>query len=92
MILKKRKTKGRRLPNGLGSITKRSDCNRSRPYLVRVKVNGKLKSIGDAATYEQGLEMLLQYRDDPSLFVDTVTSFSDVYVLMRTGQNHANQL
>lgn len=84
MILKKRKTKGRRLPNGLGSITKRSDCNRSRPYLVRVKVNGKLKSIGDAATYEQGLEMLLQYRDDPSLFVDTVTSFSDVYVLMRT--------
>jgi len=53
MILKKRKTKGRRLPNGLGSITKRSDCNRSRPYLVRVKVNGKLKSIGDAATYEQ---------------------------------------
>lgn len=83
MIIKKRKPKGRRLPNNLGSITKRSDCNRSRPYLVRVKVNGKLKSIGDAATYEQGLEMLLQYRNDPSLFIDTVTSFSDVYALMK---------
>jgi len=54
----------KRLPNGIGSITKLSG-NRSKPYLAREGKSGQQKSIGCFRTYQEAMNALGVFNQDP---------------------------
>lgn len=81
MITKKRKRM--KLPNGFGSVVLRTDCNRRKPWSVKVTIDGRQKSIGDTATEIEGLALLAEYHKNPSLFTPALITFSEVFELMR---------
>lgn len=82
-----KKRKRRRLPNGFGSITERDDGNRSRPFIIKKTINGEQRIVGYAATYAEGLEFLVEYNKNPSLFlpilVPTSITFAEVFALWK---------
>ena len=49
-----------KLPNGFGSITKKSG-RRRRPYEIRKFIDGRQKVIGYETTYESALAFLCEY-------------------------------
>ena len=71
-----------RLPNGFGSIVRRDDGNRRKPFEVRKSVDGKQKTLGFFATYEEAIGFLVDYNKNPSLFTPQLITFSEVYNLM----------
>ena len=71
-----------RLPNGFGSIIRRDDGNRRKPYEVRKSVNGKQKTLGFYSTYEEAIGFLVDYNKNPSLFTPQLITFSEMYNLM----------
>ena len=82
--VRQRKHTHLKLPNGFGSITKRTDKPRRKPYEVRkwvVDVQAQ-KVIGWFATYEEAIAFLVEYNKDPSLFGKDAVTFADVYELM----------
>ena len=56
-----------KLPNGFGSITKKSG-RRRRPYEIRKFIDGRQKVIGYETTYESALAFLCEYNKNPLLF------------------------
>lgn len=48
-----------KLPNGFGSVTKRIDGNRRKPYIVRKTMQGKQTIIGSFATYAEAIAFLV---------------------------------
>lgn len=71
-----------KLPNGYGSITKKSDCNRRRPYVVRKTIQGKQMIIGQYATYEEALGFLVDYNKNPHIYSPNRITFTELYHLM----------
>lgn len=77
-----KQSKRMKLPNGFGSIVKRTDKRRRKPYGVRKWIDGKQKMVGSFATYEEAIAYLVELNKDPSVFNVKDISFSEVYELM----------
>lgn len=71
-----------KLPNGYGSITKKTDCNRRKPYIVRKTIQGKQMIIGQYATYEEALGFLVDYNKNPHIYSPNQITFNELYHLM----------
>lgn len=71
-----------RLPNGFGSITKKSG-RRRRPFEIRKFVDGRQKVIGYEATYESALAFLCEYNKNPLLFSPSEITFSELFTLVK---------
>ena len=63
-----------KLPNGFGSITKKSG-RRRRPYEIRKFIDGRQKVIGYETTYESALAFLCEYNKNPLLFSPSEITF-----------------
>ena len=70
-----------KLPNGFGSVTKRTD-NRRKPYIVRKTIQGKQKIIGSFATYAEAIAFLVEYNKNPYIYSPSMITFSELYHLM----------
>ena len=71
-----------KLPNGFGSITKRTDGNRRKPWSVRKTIDGKQKLIGSFATYEEAIAYLVDCNKNPYIYSPSQVTFSELYHLM----------
>lgn len=71
-----------KLPNGFGSITKKSG-NRRKPYEIRKYVDGKQKVIGYETSYENALAFLCDYNKDPLLFSSSEMTFAELFCLVK---------
>lgn len=71
-----------KFPNGFGSITKKTDKNRRKPYLVRKFIDGRQQQIGSFETYEAAYNFLVAYNADPSMLLRNKVTFADVYERM----------
>lgn len=71
-----------RLPNGFGSIVKKSG-NRRRPYEIRKWADGKQKVIGYESTYESALAFLCEYNRNPLLYSPATITFSELFALLK---------
>ena len=82
--VKQRKHNHLKLPNGFGSITKRTDKPRRKPYEVRKWFDDiqAQKVIGWFATYEESLAFLVEYNKDPSVYQADSITFEEAYALM----------
>ena len=81
---KKRTPTHLKLPNGFGSITKRTDKPRRKPYEVRkwfADIQAQ-KVIGWFATYEEAIAFLVEYNKDPSVYQADSITFEEAYALM----------
>ena len=81
---KKRTPTHLKLPNGFGSITKRTDKPRRKPFEVRkwfADVQAQ-KVIGWFATYEEAIAFLVEYNKDPSVYQADSITFEEAYALM----------
>ena len=81
---KTRKKQYLKLPNGFGSITKRTDKPRRKPFEVRKWFSDTQaqKVIGWFATYEEALAFLVEYNKDPSVYQADSITFEEAYALM----------
>lgn len=70
-----------KLPNNFGTVYKLKGVRR-KPFAVKVSICGKQKPIGYAETYEQGLELLIHYHKNPSLFAKVDITFKQVFDMM----------
>ena len=86
----KKSKKNLKLPNGFGSITKRSDGSLRKPYMIRKWISGHQKCIAYAATYEEALAFLVEYNKNPVLYSPSKTTFKEVYEL--TAAEHFHNL
>ena len=79
-----RKKQYLKLPNGFGSITKRTDKPRRKPFEVRKWFSDAQaqKVIGWFATYEEALAFLVEYNKDPSVYQADSITFEEAYALM----------
>lgn len=75
-----KKRKRMKLPNGFGSIIFLPG-NRRRPYAVLKTINGKSKYIGYFATYNESLIFLAECNKDPSIYLPSQITFSEIYKL-----------
>lgn len=71
-----------KLPNGFGSITKKSG-RRRRPYEIRKFIDGRQKVIGYEASYESALAFLCEYNKNPLLFSPSEITFSELFTLVK---------
>lgn len=71
-----------KLPNGFGSITKKTDKNRRKPYLVRKFIDGRQQQIGSFETYDAAYNFLVAYNADPGVILRNKLTFADVYERM----------
>ena len=71
-----------KLPNGFGSITKRTDGNRRKPWSVRKSIDCKQKLIGSFATYEEAIAYLVDCNKNPYIYSPSQVTFSELYHLM----------
>lgn len=71
-----------KLPNGFGSIVKRTDKRRRKPYGVRKWIDGKQKMVGSFATYEEAIAYLVELNKDPSIYAINKITFGEAYELM----------
>lgn len=71
-----------KLPNGFGSITKKSG-RRRRPFEIRKWVDGRQKVIGYEATYEVALAFLCEYNKNPLLFNPNEITFDELFCLVK---------
>ena len=80
----RRKQSRLKLPNGFGSITKRTDKPRRKPFEVRKWFTDAQaqKVIGWFATYEEALAFLVEYNKDPSVYQADSITFEEAYNLM----------
>lgn len=76
------KNKRLKLPNGFGSITKKSG-RRRRPYEIRKFIDGRQKVIGYEASYESALAFLCEYNKNPLLFSPSEITFSELFTLVK---------
>ena len=72
-----------KLPNGFGSITKKSG-NRRRPYEIRKFIDGRQKVIGYEVSYESALAFLCEYNKNPLLFSPSEITFDELFCLVKT--------
>ena len=75
-------TKRVKLPNGFGSITKKSG-RRRKPFEIRKFINGKQKVVGYESTYELALIFLCEYNKNPSLFNSNEITFDELFTLVK---------
>ena len=71
-----------KLPNGFGSITKKSG-RRRRPYEIRKFIDGRQKVIGYETTYESALAFLCEYNKNPLLFSPSEITFDELFCLVK---------
>lgn len=71
-----------KLPNGFGSITKKSG-NRRKPFEIRKFIDGRQKVIGYEASYESALAFLCEYNKNPLLFSPSEITFSELFTLVK---------
>lgn len=71
-----------KLPNGFGSVTKRTDGNRRKPYIVRKTIQGKQTIIGSYATYAEAIAFLVEYNKNPYIYSPSQITFAEIYHLM----------
>lgn len=71
-----------KLPNGFGSITKKSG-NRRKPFEIRKWIDGRQKVIGYEANYESALAFLCEYNKNPLLFSPSEITFSELFTLVK---------
>lgn len=71
-----------KLPNGFGSVTKRIDGNRRKPYIVRKTIQGKQTIIGSFATYAEAIAFLVEYNKNPHIYSPSQITFAELYYLM----------
>lgn len=71
-----------KLPNGFGSVTKRTDCNRRKPYIVRKTMQGKQTIIGSFACYAEAIAFLVEYNKNPHIYSPSQITFAELYHLM----------
>ena len=71
-----------KLPNGFGSVTKRTDGNRRNPYIVRKTIQGKQTIIGSFATYAEAIAFLVEYNKNPHIYSPSQITFAELYHLM----------
>lgn len=71
-----------KLPNGFGSITKKSG-RRRRPFEIRKWIDGRQKVIGYEASYESALAFLCEYNKNPLLYSPSEITFSELFTLVK---------
>lgn len=71
-----------KLPNGFGSITKKSG-RRRRPYEIRKFIDGRQKVIGYETTYESALAFLCEYNKNPLLYSPSEIIFDELFCLVK---------
>lgn len=71
-----------KLPNGFGSITKKSG-NRRKPFEIRKWIDGRQKVIGYEANYESALAFLCEYNKNPLLFSPSEITFAELFTLVK---------
>lgn len=71
-----------KLPNGFGSITKKSG-NRRKPFEIRKWIDGRQKVIDYEANYESALAFLCEYNKNPLLFSPSEITFSELFTLVK---------
>lgn len=71
-----------KLPNGFGSITKKSG-RRRRPFEIRKWIDGRQKVIGYEANYESALAFLCEYNKNPLLFSPSEITFAELFTLVK---------
>lgn len=71
-----------KLPNGFGSVTKRTDCNRRKPYIVRKTMQGKQTIIGSFSCYAEAIAFLVEYNKNPHIYSPSQITFAELYHLM----------
>ena len=71
-----------KLPNGFGSITKKSG-RRRKPFEIRKWIDGKQKVIGYEVTYESALAFLCEYNKNPLLFSPSEITFDELFCLVK---------
>lgn len=71
-----------KLPNGFGSITKKSG-RRRKPFEIRKWIDGKQKVIGYEVSYESALAFLCEYNKNPLLFSPYEITFSELFTLVK---------
>lgn len=71
-----------KLPNGFGSITRKTG-RRRRPYEIRKFIDGRQKVIGYEVTYEAALAFLCEYNKNPLLFSPSEITFDELFCLVK---------
>lgn len=71
-----------KLPNGFGSITRKADGRRRKPYVVRKTIGGKQIAIGYFATYEEAIAFLVEANKNPHIYSPSQITFSEMYHCM----------
>lgn len=71
-----------KLPNGFGSITKKTDCNRRRPWIVRKSIQGKQTIIGSFPSYAEAIAYLVECNKNPYIYAPSKVTFEELYYMM----------
>lgn len=71
-----------KLPNGFGSITRKADGRRRKPYVVRKTIGSKQIAIGYFATYEEAIAFLVEANKNPHIYSPSQITFSEMYHCM----------